>query len=243
MKYSVNALHKSATVFLLRFFRVIANSKDMKYFSRDISLESAEAFKEEKDNCIRCPARGFPGKMNENIFYIFILRNPLDTLVSEYYSFGWMHAVKGTDEEQKNLLKKREEIKRGTIDEYCINSADILLKKITPLLNMDIKKMGDDHMSLTYEDMMLNFDKWSNKIFNLFHVKRLERQEIFEKFKIEFENLNELTPEEIFKGKKRHKRKATPGDYKEKLQAETIVTLQEKFKEVLQLHNKISFKK
>jgi len=239
MKYSINALHKTATVFLSKFFIDISRSKRFKYYSRDVSENNAKLFYRQR-NCFLCPARGFPKALDKDVHYIFILRNPLDILVSEYFSFGWTHPIKGTDEEKENLTKLREDIQKMSLDDYCLKYADKLYNKFKSLLRLNLSKEGDNYHVITYEELVTNFKAWAYKIFEIVEVPEDRREFIYLKYKPEFEYIKEITPDQIFSGEsKKHKRRILPGDHKDKLKNLTIIKLNHQFKKVLEFHESI----
>lgn len=234
MKYSIHALHKTATVFLSKFFRDVADSKSHQYFSRDVSEINANLFEHQID-CFKCPDRGFPKVLDTDVVYVFMLRNPLDMLVSEYFSYGWTHPIKGTKEDKLRITTLRNTIQKVSIDDYCLKYADELFTRIKPLLKLD-KELPNYHM-VTYEKLVTDFRGWAYKMFEIVEVPEYKWERIYLKYKSEFEGVKESTPEEIFKGTANsHKRKILPGDHKEKLKNLTIIKLNNTFKKVLELH-------
>jgi len=236
MKYSINALHKTATVFLNSFFRDVSRAKKYKYYSRDVSERNARLFKNQTD-CFLCPVRGFPAKLTPDIFYIFVIRNPLDILVSEYFSFGWTHTIKGNDDERYTMTTLRDEIQQLSIDAYCLKYADTLYKKLIPLLGLNLNKESDNYYVVTYEELVTDFEKWSTKMFELVDVPEDKQNLIYSKYVQEFENIQETTPEQIMSGESiPHKRKVLPGDHLVKLKSLTVATLNNKFKDFIEFH-------
>jgi hypothetical protein len=94
---------------------------------------------------------------------------------------------------------------------------------------------------LSYEEMVLNFPSWLSKFLAGFELSDAEETFEFVRSRIEIQNdvtrsfptgregTLELGGEDIWS----HRRKATPGDYKEKLKPETILKLNARFSEVL----------
>lgn len=60
---------------------------------------------------------------------IFFLRDPRDVLVSEYYSFGFSHAVPKHNKASERFLKRRKKIVAQSIDEYCL---EVLKSSVLP---------------------------------------------------------------------------------------------------------------
>jgi len=239
-KYSIHALHKTASMFLKRFFEDLSKIKNFKLYTQD-EVEREHLFLKETKKCILCPERTFPTEFKKDIFYILLLRNPLDILVSKYYSFGWIHPSNAKNHHNKrihiNFTKQREEIQKLSIDEYCLNAADELYDKLTPLLENTLD--GNNYILIKYDTLVLDFKKWCLTITDIFDATPDEHDILYSKFKREFENIKELTPNEIFQGKKRHKRKVIPGDHLDKLKKETIIKLNKKFKPFLDVFNKL----
>ena len=208
MRYSVNALHKTATKFLFgKLVPVIVKRSNGRMQPMDVDKN-----------------RTFDIEIVENTFYIFVLRNPLDILVSEYYSFGWMHV------ENDTITIERSNIQEKTVDEYCIWMSDRLLMKLKKLPHLK-----ENCLYLTYEEMVLDFNQWCKKFCEPFGVKNISNTVGKSEFKIK-----EITPEQIFAGEKnQHKRKITPNDHMCKLEQNTIDLLNEKFKSHLEFHSNL----
>ena len=96
---------------------------------------------------------------------------------------------------------------------------------------------------LSYEEMVLNFPSWLSKFLAGFELSDVEKTYEFVRSRIEIQNdmtrsfptdrggTLKLRGEDIWS----HRRKATPGDYKEKLKPETILKLNVRFSEVLDM--------
>jgi len=87
--------------------------------------------------------------------------------------------------------------------------------------------------------MVIDFKAWSNKATQHFDITKAQKQSIYSKFKHEFENIKETTEQELANGKTKHTRKMLPGNYKEKLNPNTIKILNDKFKNSLNFIDKI----
>lgn len=66
----------------------------------------------------------------ERCKHIFFLRDPRDVLVSAYYSFGWSHSIPMHEQEKDRFIKRREKIRGGNIDDYCLEAAQYWLQPI-----------------------------------------------------------------------------------------------------------------
>lgn len=232
-KISINALNKTGSMFLYFFYKEVCRIKNYKYYSPNNQPSNSKKFNidEYPKKCI-CPVRNFPEKLNDSLSYIFLLRNPLDILISEYYSFGWMHHLPPEGYKILNQ-KKRNHIRKLTIDEYCIEYADNLYDRYKGILN---HKNSDQVIITLYSEMVTNFKVWLDKAIIPFNLDDDQVKNLYDKFNGEFNQINELKPNDIINNnKKRHKRKMIPGDHKEKLKEETIELLKEKFSDILNL--------
>lgn len=157
---------------------------------------------------------------------ILVLRDPRDVLTSSYFSFGFSHSVPVLSEKKKDFLAKREKIKQQTIEEYVEGQWRQVFAIYDSYRNI-LLQQGNDLLFLRYEDMISNFEEWLLKIVHHLNIRPSESAlgDIIEQtsFKVDSENKNS------------HKRRVTPGDYKEKLNIELIENLNKEFKEILNL--------
>jgi FkbM family methyltransferase len=232
----VHALHKSGSMFLYSFFKDVARLTGRAFFSvNETPKTESKAFENNVPNAfIVSPLRAYPETINPNRLHIMVVRNPLDVLVSQYYSHGWMHPLPyDVPSAMDKFVTRRTDIQSKTVDEYAMEYADELLEKHKNLL----KFYGDtEHMLITeYAEMVCNFESWCTKICISCGVSKENTNVLYHKFKSEFTDVNELTPEQIMAGNKRHKRKMLPGDHLEKMLPKTIQYLNTKFEKVLAL--------
>jgi len=151
----------------------------------------------------------------EQYILVFLVRDPRDLLVSEYYSLAYSHGVpdkRGDKYEQ--FLKLRRAAQSMTIDDHvvarCENTYEVLHRYKTLLMDRYPKV----HIT-RYEDMTADFRSWLR---DLLDSCRLEiSRELLQSL---LEESERLRPKE--EDIRRHIRKGRPGDYKEKLRAETI---------------------
>lgn len=187
------------------------------------------------ENFVIAPCRDFEMLFPNNIksedfkhvhqlYHIYQVRDPRDTLVSQYYSMGWTHPTNPTDPQGFN--KVREWVQTHTIDEYVLNEAPNLKSRLDHLVNR-LDNLNANEYVVKYEDMVLNFESWIEQVLKPFTntpigiKKRLYKR---------FENQFHAVPEQLV-----HKRKMIPGDYKEKLKVETINYLNQLFQKELAL--------
>lgn len=212
-------------MFLFKFFQQVAADRKLGFFSQNLP-DFVEPSAQDHPYCL-APVRTFEfeRRSSEPIKRIFHVRDPRDILVSEYFSFGWIHP----DDEKKNLSSRRTEIQQMSIDEYVLQQPKFsrwpLEQKFKPLQELDL-----DHESycvVRYEEMVLDFPAWVSAVIKPFEFRRPQKivARYVKKFAAEF---NVDSSESMS-----HKRKITPGDHREKLKPETIEQLNLRFEGVL----------
>ncbi|MGB5596538.1 MAG: sulfotransferase domain-containing protein [Crocosphaera sp.] len=234
----VHSLHKSASMFLYKFFKDLSERKSFQYFS----VNNSPANRQNLDiniqtNFCICPERKFNFEQHNyphisEIIHIVQIRDPRDILVSEYFSNAWIHPDTQWSEERKEL---RTIIQQMSIDEYVVEGAEKLgtfgeipLKiRYQPILNLSLPE-NHQIIIIKYEDMITDFKNWLGKSIKPFqfdlNLEPFIIEEYYNKYKHEFTEKSETLE---------HKRKMTPGDHKQKLKPDTIDKLNDIFKEVL----------
>ncbi|MGB3534812.1 MAG: sulfotransferase domain-containing protein [Microcoleaceae cyanobacterium] len=242
----VHALHKSATMFLYKLFKDLSEELSLSYYSlNNKPVHNHNDLKEDIDQSFcYCPVRHFadssdtiPSQFADitpvffvqdntfinipNIYRIYQIRDPRDILVSQYFSFGFIHGG------LKTVTKSKLKIQNMTVDEYCLDQADSLAKKYDNILNI-YRKNNPKYLIVQYESMVLDYKKWLSEIISLlpFQDKADNIEKYYNKYREEFEA-------EGFEESMQHKRKMIPGDYKEKLEEPTIIELNSKFSDIL----------
>ncbi len=157
---------------------------------------------------------------------VLVTRDPRDILVSEYYSIAYSHPVpsKMGDKHDK-FMSKRVNARESTIDEYVILESDRVYDIFSRYQTLLIDKYKNTYLT-TYEQMISDFEVWLTDLINYCELN-VSREFIQSLLK---ENEDKKPKEENIH---KHVRKGLPGDYKQKLQPETIVYLNEKFETVL----------
>lgn len=233
----VHSLHKSATMFLYRFFQKLSAEHSLAFISENdpnrdpdqnpYSNQLPEEVTLEGKRLCRAPIRSFDleatrleGVHQKRIFH---LRDPRDILVSEYYSFGWIHP-----HEQARLTERRKEIQAMSIDDYVIRQAAESTwpvdAKYKPLedYSFDVSK----ELVVKYEQMVKRFYPWCRQIVDFIGVKypTWVATRLAWKYRSEFKSRGESMT---------HKRNIAPGDHRNKLQAKTIQILNDRFEKIL----------
>jgi hypothetical protein len=186
---------------------------------------------------------------------ILHLRDPRDVLVSMFFSYCFMHPG-----EIAPNTGYREEVAEAGIDKFVLDMSDGNFSRyrgdygtggqygsyIGSVYDRYVRYFKEivgrpNVIVLSYEEMVLNFPSWLSKFLVGFELSDAEDTYEFVRSRIEIQNdvtrsipidhVETLKPagEDISS----HRRKATPGDYKEKLKPETISKLNERFSGVL----------
>lgn len=151
---------------------------------------------------------------------VFLVRDPRDILVSQYYSFGGSHVLSKNNEIKETQLESRRVIELQSIDDFVLVRANELKKRMNTLYQLINFK---DHLVLKYEDMILDFDKFYSRLDNYIGLKNNVKINLFESTrprKVEMEN--------------EHKRSGKVGGYIGKLESETIDKLNIIFNDLLE---------
>lgn len=155
---------------------------------------------------------------------ILLVRDPRDILVSHYFSMKNSHAIPQGEMGEK-LLKHRATIQDSDIDEYVLEKAQTFLN-----LFQSYNKIEDDLLKVfKYEDIVFNKSQWIQNILDFleFDLATVTIKSIAAKHDI-FPQVEKPNS---------HIRKVTPGDYKEKLEPNTIERLNRVFQKILVKYN------
>ncbi|MEX6633483.1 sulfotransferase domain-containing protein [Hyphococcus lacteus] len=148
--------------------------------------------------------------------FILHLRDPRDVLVSMFFSYVYSHP--GVDEEWR-----QRQIERG-VDEFVRSESKSLIKRYDLYANEYLSL--PNLTFLRYEEFIADRPSWLEKLLNGLGVKDgLKR----------YRRLANDNPAAKVKreDKTRHIRKATPGDFREKLSPETIARLNSDWSDIL----------
>jgi len=228
----IHALHKSASMFLHRFFQNYAGQMGVRHYSPNARKNRRlDCLNENETNFCCGPIRQFAtfpqgvtdikipnlplNYTSPETYRIYQIRDPRDLLVSQYFSSAFIHKLGGKLDE-----KRRETLQQITVDEFCLKWSDWLINKYKHVFNID----APNHIIVKYEQMVLHYPKWLSEIASFLSIppQKTKRLKNFEK---EFKPFEECM---------KHKRKMIPGDYKEKLKPETIKQLNSNFSQILE---------
>jgi hypothetical protein len=151
---------------------------------------------------------------------ILHLRDPRDVLTSLFFSHCYSHFGFET------RVREREEWIKAGIDKFVIDNSDDYAERYDAYCD---NLLGKSNVTLvTYEEMVQSFETWLIKFIAPFSLPQSDK--IIKHIVLHSKNEFRVTSEDVT----RHKRKITPGDYREKLQPETIYTLNQKFSSSLE---------
>jgi len=225
----VHGLHKSATMFLYKFFADICSKIDVPLYS----IHNGELPDETTDHSfVLCPIRSFETDSFsfpalKNTRHLFQLRDPRDVLVSEYYSIGWRHSVEGWSQED---LDRRTLIQSLSVDEYVLREPEIskypLLGRFEPLMKLE----PGSFEFVKYETMVTDFPQWLRGCMQVLDIDPSSSANTEFVASLAEQYRDEFRAEE---SESAHKRNVTPGDHRNKLTPETIEALNQRFAAVL----------
>ena len=242
--------HKAGSMLLFQLLLDICKKNNIAFYSpnesgdKEIPLErmlTGDDFLADRQGCFG-PLRFFlPSAILKDAGIIVHLRDPRDVLTSMFFSYCYMHPgeIKGNtgyrkevadagidkfvlDMSGNNSTSYQGEYGTGSrFNKYVGNIRDRYVKYLAELV-------GKPNVTLlSYEEMVLDFGSWLRKFLSVFELSDPEST---------YDFMIRRRAEEVKPGAEdvwSHKRKVTPGDFKEKLRPETIVELNERFREVL----------
>ncbi len=164
---------------------------------------------------VRLPV-AVPAAAKETDRFIVHLRDPRDVLVSMYYSWSYSHP--GVDP------AVRERYRDMGVDRCALFESAQLLEKYQYYMR-EILPISSTTL-LRYEDFVLDRERWLGGLLTALGIADQARR---------FRRLSLDNPAAAIKteDKTRHIRKAAPGDYREKLAADTLDQLNMQWREVL----------
>jgi hypothetical protein len=235
--------HKCASSFMNQFFMMVSNNSNYRVVDYASSIwglgdsldigSTYEPFLEKnydrlyfQTGEIYAPQRKpihFPGV--EKFKHIYFLRDPRDVLVSAFYSFGSSHSLPQNTAAKDVFLRERENIQKGTIDDYVRKSA---VEWILPLYKeyQYLRESADSNIFLSYDLFNSNFLKFIKELSVFLNFTPTE-EEIEEVMRANEKGAN--TIENISK----HRRSGKSGQFRDKLLPGTIDHLNELFSDVL----------
>ncbi len=230
-------VHKSASTLMVNFIEALSKITGLVQIDYNgyFATEGAKGLEKQNNSqlikkvfkpngYIYGPLRNFINVPQiDNYPIILLLRDPRDILTSQYFSIKKTHPLI-----TKKLIERREIAMNSTIDEHVKSEqADRFFQTYSIYIDKILGKKNV--LFLKYEDMVNDFRSFILQINAHLKLNLSEQQinslDLTKTFKIKSEDQNS------------HKRKVTPGDYKEKLQPETIEWLNKKFETILKKLN------
>jgi len=245
-------MHKAGSMVLHRVLKDICDHNHIRYHSENqpdpdrLPVRKIFAGKDyiSKHNGCFGPIRFFlPSRALESANIVLHLRDPRDVLTSMFYSYCFMH--RGPVPANTGI---RKEVADAGIDEFVLGmSSDEFVryegdygtggnykKEIGNMVERYERYLREvvarpNATLLSYEEMVLDFPSWLRQVVAGF---KLENNE--ETYRVVAFERRAETEKPALENVWSHKRKVTPGDYKEKLKAETIAELNRRFASVLE---------
>jgi FkbM family methyltransferase len=242
--------HKAGSMVLHRVLADICQKNDITYYSPNQNADKqlpfdrifgGEDFIAARKGCFG-PLRFFvPSAALSSANIIVHLRDPRDVLTSMFFSYCFIHpgeieantgyrkevAEAGIDKFVLDMTDENFTCYKGDYgigSEYSQYTGNVHNRYITYLKEVVGRSNA---VVISYEEMVLDFASWLRKLLAAFELP--DRKETYRFVVSRHAKTVKPAGENIWS----HKRKVTPGDYKEKLQPETISKLNLRFSEVL----------
>jgi len=242
--------HKAGSMVLHRVLKEICELNRVRYYSPNLRksplpferIFAGYDFISKKDGCFG-PIRFFiPSEALSQMRIILHLRDPRDVVVSMFYSYCYMHAG-----EIERHTGYRKAVAEGGIDRFVLDMVSRRFydyrgdygigsrykKNVGTVLDRYQRYLDEvvdrpNTILVSYEEMVLAFPSWLKKILSAFDLPNEEETAAI----VTARHANSVAAEK--EDVWAHKRKVTPGDHREKLNAKTIRQLDETFGPILQ---------
>ncbi len=226
-------MHKAGSVFVNGVIRDILTGLGLVHIDFAKTAFRKSAF--EADYCIeRSPLLSMPGyyfgafrgpyvesfaDLSKNRLVVQV-RDPRDCIVSLYFSFRYSHPLPGEGELRDRLKHIRSETSAKAIDSFAMDQVRNQAKGMTVIRK--VLEHYPETLLLKYEEMVLDFDAWFQKLREFLGVPM--SQDDINRYKTAVLPCHEDV--------NKHKRQVLPGDFRRKLEIET----QEAVTRGLQVH-------
>ena len=152
---------------------------------------------------------------------ILLVRDPRDMIVSHYFSMRQSHIIPDSGPLRDELTSLRDTIKEVSIDDFCLQYSDALLKELKSYRTV----FGSELRVYRYEDVIFNKLNWLNDMlwYLGFALSSDDQKRIAEE--------NDIRP--TIERPQEHIRQVTPGNYRKHLSKTTIKRLNSEFRDIL----------
>lgn len=186
----INALMKTGSTFI-------------EYFV--INIEKHSKWSTTEHPMVLLPYRGLD--FSDDVYHIMHIRNPIDHLVSLYHAEGWSHPYLGDPACKEAWDAKRDAIQKMTVDEYCLKMSGKLFRQVMTIIRKCNLFNG---MLVTYEDMILDYEKWAKKVMEPFDIDEEKQVKIIDSQRYHIDNA--MTKQYHNGNSGPHIRYGTPGE-------------------------------
>ncbi|XSG85245.1 MAG: sulfotransferase domain-containing protein [Methylohalobius sp. ZOD2] len=192
-------------------FSLFGQAFDQGINTRDIDLDAQCCFLD--SGYLYVGFRHFPGFDIDltSKKSILLTRDPRDMLVSLYYSIAKSHVI---PKNNKNLQIQREKVSKQGIDDYVIQAASTYNRQLKEYQ----RALSESNLSVyRYEDVIYHKLEWIQNILDYLGIK--ENQRLLKNIVSKFDVIPDTESPD------KHIRQVHPGNYKKKLQPQTIKKL------------------
>lgn len=244
--------HKTASMFAHQILTALSQAEKLPYFSPNNSPANhgdlRHAIKDASDGTILFgPSRDYQisellsGALAQGheLYDICQIRHPLDVLVSQYFSHGWIHPDGAWSDTAKEQRKRLQEGALSMVDYIRMElrgeaafSGKSIIKKFHEL-EKDVPNVR--RRIVRYEQFYHDYDSWADGIAT-FLPAELELKPLLSSMRPSYDNVQVLEKEVFYEnpleyveefqiGRGSHIRTAAPGDYLHFLSQEEIETI------------------
>jgi hypothetical protein len=233
MRVFVHAFHKTGSMFLYRYFGSFARHASASFFSVNSESRNELDWKTCEGDFVVCPIRATGAMVPSSATRVFHLRNPVDVLISQYYSFGWTHPALPT----AGFSARRAAIRRQTVDEYCVEACTELADKYRVMMADYARCTGA--IPSDYSLMRDNFCVWNAAMCRMLPdgVRASAEGKLLKAFRGEFGLLRRMSrcpPARILSERVTpHRRDGSDNQKHRYLRRDTVVRLEAELADVL----------
>ena len=162
-----------------------------------------------------------------NFKRVFMVRDPRDMLVSNYYSIRNSHPIPKKGAVKNQMDDNRTKANRLGVDDYVLGTVDYSRGVMDRLMKVYGTGSEEKLLFARYEDVVFAKFEFATRIVQHFGWN------VSEELIMSASNTQNVFPEK--EDQDNHIRKVTPGDFRDKLKPETIIKLNEDFRAYLEI--------